>query len=111
MSRIENVDVARALELLEEGALLLDVREDDEWNAGHAPPARHVALSSVPDFLDELPRERVIVCVCRSGGRSARAGQFLIEQGFDAVNLDGGMMAWHDAGIEMVAESGEPTVA
>ncbi|HEY5303176.1 MAG TPA: rhodanese-like domain-containing protein [Acidimicrobiales bacterium] len=111
MSQIENVDVARALELLDEGALLLDVREDDEWHAGHAAVARHIALSAVPDSLDDLAKNRRIVCVCRSGGRSARAGQFLAEQGFDVVNLDGGMTAWHAAGVEMVSEDGEPTVA
>jgi rhodanese-related sulfurtransferase len=111
MSDIENVDVARALELLDDGALLLDVREDDEWNAGHAEQAQHIVLASVPDQVDDLPRDRVIVCVCRSGGRSARAGQFLKEQGFDAVNLSGGMTAWHAAGGEMVAADGEHTVA
>jgi len=111
MSQIENVDVARANVLLREGALLLDVREDDEWEAGHAPMARHLALSTVPDFVDDLPRERLIVCVCRSGGRSARAGQFLLEQGFDAVNLEGGMNAWHAAGNPLVSVEGDPRVA
>jgi rhodanese-related sulfurtransferase len=111
MGPMENVDVARALQLLDEGALLLDVREDSEWEAGHAAPARHIALSSVPDFVDELPRDRVIVCVCRSGGRSARAGQFLAEQGFDVVNLEGGMTAWHAAGVELVGDGSEPTIA
>ena len=111
MSQIDNVDVARAVVLLSEGALLLDVREDDEWDAGHAAGARHVALSSVPDVMDDLPRGRVIVCVCRSGGRSARAGQFLAEQGFDVVNLEGGMAAWHRAGEPMVSDEGEPYVA
>lgn len=111
MSRIEDVDVARAMDLMREGALLLDVRENDEWEAGHASVARHVPLSSVPDVIEDLPRDRVIVCVCRSGGRSARAAQFLAEQGFDVVNLDGGMTAWHAARAEMVADGGEPTVA
>ena len=111
MDQIENVDVATALQLVDAGALLLDVREEYEWVAGHAPAARHIALASVPDFIDDLPRERTIVCVCRSGGRSARAGQFLIEQGFKVVNLEGGMTAWHAAGAEMVADSTQPTVA
>ena len=111
MDQIENVDVARALQLIDEGALLLDVREDGEWEAGHAAVARHISLSSVPDFVDDLPRERVIICVCRSGGRSARAGQFLIENGFRAVNLEGGMTAWHTAGATMVADGIAPIVA
>ena len=111
MNEIDDVDVERALALIEEGALLLDVREDDEFEAGHAPMARHVALSSVPDVIDELPRDRVVICVCRSGGRSARAGRFLLEHGVHAVNLDGGMNAWHAADAAMVSESGEPYIA
>lgn len=110
MASVENVDVERARQLLKDGALLLDVREDDEWNAGHAPQATHIPLSSVPDALDELARERHIVCVCRLGGRSARAAQFLSEQGYDVVNLDGGMVAWHEQGAELVADTEEPTV-
>jgi rhodanese-related sulfurtransferase len=111
MSQIQNIDVERALEALGGGALLLDVREDDEWDAGHSPVARHIALSAVPDYIDDLPRDRIIICVCRSGARSARAGQFLLESGFDAVNLEGGMIAWHATGAEMVSDGGEPTVA
>ncbi len=111
MTPVENVDVTRALELVDDGALLLDVREGDEWRAGRAPQATHLPLSSVPDALDDLARERLIVCVCRSGGRSARAAQFLSEQGFDVVNLDGGMTAWHASGAIMVADDGVPIVA
>ena len=63
------------------------------------------------DVVGDLARDRVIICVCRSGARSARAGQFLMEQGFEVVNLEGGMTAWHAAGEEMVSEEGEPRVA
>ena len=111
MNEIDDVDVERAVALIAEGALLLDVREDDEWEVGHAPTARHVALSAVPDVVADLPRDRVVICVCRSGGRSARAGRFLLEQGVRAVNLDGGMTAWYAAGAQMVSELGEPYVA
>lgn len=111
MSQIENVDVTAAQRLLSDGALLLDVREDAEFEAGHAPGARHVPLASVPDVVDDLPREGVIVCVCRSGQRSARAGAFLLEQGLHAVNLEGGMTAWHGAGAPLVAEDGDAYVA
>lgn len=111
MQEIEDVDVTRALMMVEEGALLLDVRETEEWEAGHAPMARHVALSSVPDAIDDLPRDRVVICVCRSGGRSARAGRFLLEHGIRAVNLEGGMNAWHSAGAPMHSDQGTPFVA
>jgi len=111
MNEIDDVDVADALTLINGGALLLDVREDDEWRAGHAPMARHVSLSSIPDVVEDLPRDRVVICVCRSGGRSSRAGRFLLEHGVRAVNLDGGMTAWHAAGAQMVSDLGEPYVA
>jgi rhodanese-related sulfurtransferase len=87
------------------------VREDDEWEAGHAPAARHVALSSVPDVLDDLSTGQTVICVCRSGARSARAARFLREHGVRALNLDGGMIAWHAAGAEMLSDAGEPHVA
>ncbi|MBW4030005.1 MAG: rhodanese-like domain-containing protein [Acidobacteria bacterium] len=111
MNEIDDVDVARALSLMSDGALVLDVREDEEWQAGHVPLARHVALSGVPDVVDDLPRDRVVICVCRSGARSARAGRFLLEHGVHAVNLDGGMNAWFAADAPMVSDEGEPYVA
>jgi rhodanese-related sulfurtransferase len=102
----ENIDVAAAVELLQSGALLLDVREDDEWEAGHAPDASHIRLSEVPDKYEALAKERPIVCVCRAGGRSARAAAFLGEQGFTTYNLDGGMNAWHAADEPVVTDAG-----
>jgi len=105
------VSALDAHELIVHGALLLDVREDDEFAAGRSPDALHIALASLPDRLGDLDASKSIVCVCRSGGRSARATEFLNEHGFTAVNLEGGMTAWHDAGLAMVADEGEPVVA
>jgi len=110
VNELKNVDVHSALTAIEAGAILLDVRQIDEWEAGHAPTAIHVSLNDLPDRLDDLAKDRLIVCVCRSGGRSTRATMFLLEQGFDAVNLEGGMLAWSSLGADMVAETGEPTV-
>jgi rhodanese-related sulfurtransferase len=105
-----NVSVAEALELLESGAFLLDVREDNEWESGRAANATHIALGDVPDRIEDLPRDRRIVCVCRSGARSGRATKFLVEQGRDAVNLEGGMIAWNAEGEPIVGDIGEPTI-
>lgn len=110
MVEARNVNVAEALDLLGGGAFLLDVREDNEWESGRAPTATHVALSEVPDHLDDLPSDRLIVCVCRSGARSGRATQFLLEQGRDAVNLEGGMLAWSAEGEPLVGDLDEPTI-
>jgi rhodanese-related sulfurtransferase len=99
-------------ELVAAGALLLDVREDDEWQAGHAPGARLVPMSQVQARIDELPRDRRIVTICRSGGRSRRVTEALSAWGFDAVNLSGGMQAWQAAGLPVVTDDGhEGTVA
>ena len=110
MDAPQNVNVEEAQALINEGALLLDVREDAEWEAGHAPGALHVSLSEVPDHVADLASDRVIVCVCRSGARSARAANFLLENGFQAVNLEGGMISWHTDGAAIVADGVEPSI-
>lgn len=93
-------------------ATVLDVREDDEWQAGHVEGALHIPLGDLPSRHAELPLDNRLVVVCRSGGRSARATAWLVDNGYDAFNLTGGMGAWQDAGRPMVSENGaEPTVA
>ena len=93
---------------LPDNAVLLDVRENDEWAAGHAPTAVHVPMGQVAQRLDELATtfpERPVHVVCGVGGRSARVTAYLVQAGWDAVNVDGGMRAWAAAGRPMVAES------
>lgn len=94
-------------------AYLLDVREDDEWAAGHAPGAHHMPMQTVPARLDEIPTDGDVVVVCRVGGRSAQVVAYLRAAGRDNVrNLDGGMMAWARAGRAMISEGGgAPQVA
>lgn len=94
-----------------DGATVLDVREDDEWHAGHIEGALHIPLGDLPVRLAEVPTDGEVVVVCRAGGRSARAVAWLVQNGLEAVNLDGGMGAWADAGRRMVSETGgEPYV-
>jgi rhodanese-related sulfurtransferase len=80
--------------------VLIDVREDDEWAAGHVPGARHVPLGTVPERLDEFSGTPTYV-ICRSGGRSGHACEFAAEHGRTVVNVSGGMLAWADAGFEI----------
>jgi rhodanese-related sulfurtransferase len=88
-------------------AFLLDVREDDEWTAGHIPGAVHVPMMEIPARTDEVPDDRDVVVVCRVGSRSAQVVAYLRQQGWDrAINLDGGMTAWEAAGRPMVSEDG-----
>jgi rhodanese-related sulfurtransferase len=105
------VSPADARRLVAEGALLLDVRNADEWAQGRAPGATHVPLSDLPDHLGELGSTGTVVCVCRSGHRSRRAALFLLERGVDAANLEGGMIAWVESGGPLESDVGEPTVA
>jgi rhodanese-related sulfurtransferase len=102
------IDARAAKSLLDAGALLLDVREHDEWHAGHAPEAVLVPMGQVRTRQDELRLDRRIVVVCRSGGRSAAVTESLRAWGFDAVNLAGGMCAWSAAGLAVVTDGGGP---
>jgi rhodanese-related sulfurtransferase len=87
-------------------AWLLDVREDDEWAAGHVPGATHIPLGQLGARTAELPQDGAIYVICRSGMRSARAAQALGGAGWQAVNVAGGMQDWAQAGRPMVADSG-----
>jgi rhodanese-related sulfurtransferase len=94
-------------------AYLLDVREDEEWAAGHAPDAHHMPMHTIPARLGDIPVDGDVVVVCRSGGRSAQVVAYLQAAGRDNVrNLEGGMMAWARAGRPMTSEDGRaPQVA
>jgi len=94
--------------LFADGALLLDVREPDEWSAGHAPDAVFVPMKEVQARQSELPKDRRIVTICRSGGRSAAVTEALNAWGFDSVNLAGGLYAWEAAGLPVVVDDGSP---
>jgi rhodanese-related sulfurtransferase len=94
------------------GAVLLDVRESDEWTAGHAPEATWIPMGEVAARQQELTPGQAIVVVCRSGARSARVTSALLNAGYDATNLAGGMNAWAAAGLPIVTDDGGPgTVA
>lgn len=90
-------------------AYLLDVREPDEWSAGHATGAHHLPMMQVPARLSDVPTEGDVVVVCRSGGRSAQVVGYLLGNGWENVrNLEGGMKEWAAAGRPLVSEDGMP---
>ena len=93
------------------GAYLLDVREPEEWDAGHAPGAVHIPLGELGARYTELDTSRPLYVICRSGGRSANAAQALAGAGWDASNVSDGMFGWQAAGLPMTAASGQPYVA
>jgi len=88
-------------------AYLLDVREQDEWDAGHAPDAHHVSMSTLISRIDEVPTDGQVVVICRHGQRSAQVVNYLVAQGRDNVaNFDGGIVDWVSAGLPLVADDG-----
>lgn len=93
-------------------AVIVDVREQDEWDAGHAVNAVHIPLGELPARVGELPEvDTALPIFCRSGNRSGRAVQWLVAQGYDVINAEGGMLAWNAAGKKIVSENDEePTV-
>jgi rhodanese-related sulfurtransferase len=110
-TRLPDVDPGQAAELLERGqAALLDVREPQEWVAGHAPQARHLPLGALTPSA--VPPGRTVIAVCRSGNRSGKAADALAAAGVHVHNLAGGMKAWSQAGLPVVTDDGTPgTVA
>jgi rhodanese-related sulfurtransferase len=89
-------------------AVVIDVREDDEWTAGHAPHARHLPMSLLAGRLEEIPDADPLYVICRSGSRSAQVVAFLNQRGRSTVNVAGGMQSWAASGLPMVAEHGGP---
>ena len=85
-------------------APLLDVRETDEWTDGHAPTAQHLPMSELVSRIAEIPDAEPLYVICRSGGRSGRVVAYLAQQGYPAVNVDGGMQSWQALGRPLVAE-------
>jgi rhodanese-related sulfurtransferase len=90
--------------------LLLDVREQDEWDAGHIEGSVHIPMAELGARQDELPQDRPIVAVCRSGNRSAAVTQALSKAGYEAHNLVGGVAEWRGQNLPLVDERGGPGV-
>jgi rhodanese-related sulfurtransferase len=104
-----DIDPTSASQLVaNEGVVFLDVREDDEWEAGHAPGATHMALGQLS--AGGLAGGKVVIAVCRSGGRSARATAELQVAGIEVRNLAGGMQAWSAAGLPVCRDDGSAGV-
>jgi rhodanese-related sulfurtransferase len=102
MSDFDTVTVSA----IPEGATVLDVREDYEWVAGHAEGALHIPLDQLPARLDELDPDEDLYLICRTGGRSFRAAQWLVGQGYSALNVAGGMDQWLENGKPLVSDNG-----
>jgi rhodanese-related sulfurtransferase len=107
---IEQIGPEEAAERVRGGAFLLDVREPEEWDAGHAPGAHHLPLSRFGELHTEVlpPPGTPIVAVCRVGGRSQRVAEALAQAGYTVANLAGGMQAWAAHGHQVLTDDGSP---
>lgn len=93
------------------GGWLLDVREPEEWAAGHVPHAVHIPMGELAARVHEVPGDQAVYVICRSGVRSAAVAQALIGAGWDALNVADGMQGWAAAGRPMASVAGKPYVA
>jgi rhodanese-related sulfurtransferase len=104
VSQIPTVAITGIPDPLPHGLAVLDVREPVEWAHGHIEGAVHIPLMDLPARVGDVPGQQTLV-VCKVGGRSAQAAAYLLQQGHDVVNLDGGMLDWEAAGRAMVSET------
>lgn len=96
------VDVTEAARRQAAGVPVIDVREPDEYVAGHVPGAVLVPLATLPDKVHEVPAEGELLIICKVGGRSHKAAEYLRAQGIDAINIAGGTLAWIEADLPVV---------
>ncbi|MCU1551089.1 MAG: hypothetical protein JWR36_1649 [Glaciihabitans sp.] len=101
------VPASEAIELAGGAAWLLDVREQDEWDRGHAPQAHLIPMSVIEQRSGEIPEDRQLLVICHSGYRSWQVTKALVAAGYDAVSVAGGMDAWQSAG-GVVVQDGSP---
>jgi rhodanese-related sulfurtransferase len=101
-----SVSAEAALGMLDGDAQLIDIREIDEWRAGHAPMATHIPMGELGAAADGLSKTGPLIFICRSGRRSDHAVGALVKAGYNAINLTGGMQAWQQAGGTVVRDDG-----
>jgi len=97
------VSVDEAHQMYEDGTFVLDVRTQEEWNDYHAPNTTLIPLDELPSRVNELPKDQPIVVVCRSGNRSQSGRDILLQAGFNATSMAGGLNAWRESGYQVVS--------
>ena len=100
------VSAAEAKEIIDAGAQVLDVRTDVEFEAGHIPGARHVPVADLQREAGNLTQDTPVILYCRSGNRSGPTADAFAASGWDAHSIEGGLIAWHEAGLELEPAGG-----
>ncbi|MBN3455584.1 rhodanese-like domain-containing protein [Mycolicibacterium mageritense DSM 44476 = CIP 104973] len=103
---VAQAEIAAVPTTFEGSVVLLDVREDDEWQRGHVAGAQHIPMGDVPARMAEIDPDAELFVVCHAGGRSLRVANYLARNGYTPVNVNGGMLAWTAAGRPVVTDDG-----
>ncbi len=103
---VGEAEIADVPVTFDQSVVLLDVREDDEWQRGHAQGAQHIPMGDVPARIGEIDADATLFVVCHAGGRSQRVAQYLARNGYEPINVAGGMLAWAGAGRPVVTDYG-----
>ena len=101
------VSIDQLKQARQDGAMVIDVRNDDEYTAGHVSGAASVPLPEVEARMHELPKDQTVYVICQGGGRSGKAADLLSAAGFDVRSIAGGTSAWVEAGGEVTTGSGQ----
>jgi|SRR5689334_5000627 len=110
MSGIPTVSVDQVPQPLPEGLFVVDVREPVEWAHGRIDGSVHIPMSEIVERIGEIPNGGQVLVVCKVGARSARVAEYLVQSGYEAFNLDGGLLDWVGAGRPLVADTGDAFV-
>jgi rhodanese-related sulfurtransferase len=100
------VSAGEAKQIIESGAQVIDVRTNVEYEAGHIPNSRHIPIADIQRESATLDRETPVILYCRSGNRSGPAAEAFAASGWDAHSIDGGLLAWDEAGLELEPDGG-----
>src|SRR3982750_4904995 len=100
------VSADEAKRIIESGSQLVDVRTELEYGAGHIPGAQHIPLAMMQREAASLDQSKPVILYCRSGNRSGPAAEAFAASGWDSHSIDGGLLAWAEAGYELEPEGG-----
>lgn len=103
---VAQADIAAVPTTFDQSVVLLDVREDDEWQRGHVAGAQHIPMGDVPARMAEIDPDAELYVICHAGGRSLRVATYLARNGYTPINVDGGMLAWAGAGRPVITDDG-----
>jgi rhodanese-related sulfurtransferase len=96
-----DISVDEAYKMYQSGTYVVDVRRQDEWDAYHAPNTHLIPLDELPTRLNEIPKDQKILVICHSGNRSKQGRDILVNAGYNAASINGGLLAWIDKGYPL----------